>query len=168
MTLPDAGFLEGLQARAQRHGALLIFDEIITWLRLGLGGAQARVGVAPDLTTVGKILGGGFPLAAFGGRGTRARKIYEITASGEMLFALKASTRLVASSSQGVVMTRDRSLGACRGPRRRARSGRAPERRPKACQTWASASTMSITSRVPTRHPKRWAAASAFSPPRLS
>jgi glutamate-1-semialdehyde 2,1-aminomutase len=62
------GFLEGLQARAHRHGALLIFDEIITWLRLGLGGAQARLGVIPDLTTVGKVLGGGFPLAAFGGR----------------------------------------------------------------------------------------------------
>ena len=62
------GFLEGLQARARRHGALLIFDEIITWLRLGLGGAQTRVGMTPDLTTVGKVLGGGFPLAAFGGR----------------------------------------------------------------------------------------------------
>jgi glutamate-1-semialdehyde 2,1-aminomutase len=62
------GFLEGLQARAQRRGALLIFDEIITWLRLGLGGAQTRLGVTPDLTTIGKILGGGFPLAAFGGR----------------------------------------------------------------------------------------------------
>jgi glutamate-1-semialdehyde 2,1-aminomutase len=62
------GFLEGLRARADRLGAVLIFDEIITWLRLGLGGAQARVGVVPDLTTIGKILGGGFPLAAFGGR----------------------------------------------------------------------------------------------------
>jgi len=62
------GFLEGLRARADRSGALLIFDEIITWLRLGLDGAQGRVGVRPDLTTVGKILGGGFPLAAFGGR----------------------------------------------------------------------------------------------------
>ncbi len=62
------GFLEGLRERADRLGAVLIFDEIITWLRLGLGGAQARVGVTPDLTTVGKILGGGFPLAAFGGR----------------------------------------------------------------------------------------------------
>lgn len=62
------GFLEGLRARADRLGAVLIFDEIITWLRLGLGGAQARVNVVPDLTTVGKILGGGFPLAAFGGR----------------------------------------------------------------------------------------------------
>jgi glutamate-1-semialdehyde 2,1-aminomutase len=63
------GFLEGLRERADRHGALLIFDEVITWLRLGLGGAQARVGVRPDLTTIGKILGGCFPLAAFGGRG---------------------------------------------------------------------------------------------------
>ncbi|BDE07338.1 glutamate-1-semialdehyde 2,1-aminomutase [Vulcanimicrobium alpinum] len=62
------GFLEGLRARADRCGAVLIFDEIITWLRLGLGGAQARVGVTPDLTTVGKVLGGGFPVAAFGGR----------------------------------------------------------------------------------------------------
>jgi glutamate-1-semialdehyde 2,1-aminomutase len=62
------GFLEGLRARADATGALLIFDEVITWLRLGLGGAQARVGVVPDLTTIGKIMGGGFPIAAFGGR----------------------------------------------------------------------------------------------------
>jgi glutamate-1-semialdehyde 2,1-aminomutase len=68
LVLPDPGFLEGLQARARACGALLIFDEVITWLRLGLGGAQARAGIVPDLTTVGKILGGGFPLAAFGGR----------------------------------------------------------------------------------------------------
>ncbi len=67
--VPSApGFLEGLRERADRLGAVLIFDEVITWLRLGLGGAQARAGVRPDLTTVGKILGGGFPLAAFGGR----------------------------------------------------------------------------------------------------
>ena len=67
--VPSApGFLEGLRERADRLGAVLIFDEVITWPRLGLGGAQARAGVRPDLTTVGKILGGGFPLAAFGGR----------------------------------------------------------------------------------------------------
>ena len=65
---PVAGFLEGLRARAGRCGAVLIFDEVITWLRLGLGGAQARLGVTPDLTTIGKIMGGGFPVAAFGGR----------------------------------------------------------------------------------------------------
>ena len=65
---PLAGFLEGLRERADRFEALLIFDEVITWLRLGLGGAQQRLGVRPDLTAVGKILGGGFPIAAFGGR----------------------------------------------------------------------------------------------------
>jgi glutamate-1-semialdehyde 2,1-aminomutase len=65
---PDPGFLAGLRERADARGALLLFDEVITWLRLGLGGAQARVGIVPDLTTVGKILGGGFPIAAFGGR----------------------------------------------------------------------------------------------------
>ena len=62
------GFVEGLRERADRLGALLIFDEVITWLRLGLGGAQARLGVTPDLTTIGKVMGGGFPIAAFGGR----------------------------------------------------------------------------------------------------
>ena len=65
---PEPGFLDGLRERAHARGALLIFDEVITWLRLGLGGAQARAGNTPDLTTVGKIIGGGFPLAAFGGR----------------------------------------------------------------------------------------------------
>jgi glutamate-1-semialdehyde 2,1-aminomutase len=64
----EPGFLEGLRERADRCGALLVFDEVITWLRLGLGGAQAHVGVTPDLTAVGKVLGGGFPIAAFGGR----------------------------------------------------------------------------------------------------
>jgi glutamate-1-semialdehyde 2,1-aminomutase len=65
---PDAGFLEGIVARARRCGALVIFDEVITWLRLGLGGGQGRAGVRPDLTALGKAMGGGFPLAAFGGR----------------------------------------------------------------------------------------------------
>ncbi len=65
---PVPGFLEGLRERATRFGALLIFDEVITWLRFGLDGAQGRVGVAPDLTTLGKIMGGGAPIAAFGGR----------------------------------------------------------------------------------------------------
>ena len=65
---PVQGFLEGLRERTQRYGALLIFDEIITWLRFGLRGAQARAGIEPDMTAIGKIVGGGFPLAAFGGR----------------------------------------------------------------------------------------------------
>ncbi len=65
---PQPGFLEGLRERATRVGALLIFDEVITWLRFGLGGAQERLGVVPDLTAIGKIMGGGAPIAAFGGR----------------------------------------------------------------------------------------------------
>jgi glutamate-1-semialdehyde 2,1-aminomutase len=65
---PAPGFLEGLRERTARCGALLIFDEVITWLRFGLAGAQGRLGVVPDLTTLGKILGGGAPIAAFGGR----------------------------------------------------------------------------------------------------
>jgi glutamate-1-semialdehyde 2,1-aminomutase len=65
---PVAGFLEGLRERTARYGALLIFDEVITWQRFGLGGAQARVGISPDMTTIGKIMGGGAPIAAFGGR----------------------------------------------------------------------------------------------------
>jgi glutamate-1-semialdehyde 2,1-aminomutase len=68
LVLPDPGFLEGIFARARRCGALVIFDEVITWLRLGLGGAQERFGMRPDLTALGKAMGGGFPLAAFGGR----------------------------------------------------------------------------------------------------
>ncbi|MGH8164458.1 MAG: aspartate aminotransferase family protein, partial [Rhodanobacteraceae bacterium] len=67
---PVPGFLAGLRERADRFGALLIFDEVITWLRFGLSGAQGRIETKPDLTTVGKIMGGGFPIAAFGGRET--------------------------------------------------------------------------------------------------
>jgi glutamate-1-semialdehyde 2,1-aminomutase len=64
---PVAGFLEGLRERTTRCGALLIFDEVITWLRFGLRGAQAQVQVTPDMTVVGKVVGGGAPVAAFGG-----------------------------------------------------------------------------------------------------
>lgn len=68
LVLPAEGFLDGLFARARAAGALVIFDEVITWLRIGLGGAQRALGLTPDLTTLGKVMGGGFPLAAFGGR----------------------------------------------------------------------------------------------------
>ncbi len=65
---PQAGFLEGLRERATRCGALLVFDEVITWLRFGLRGAQGRLEIVPDMTAIGKIMGGGAPIAAFGGR----------------------------------------------------------------------------------------------------
>ena len=65
---PEPGFLQGLRELCAEHGALLLFDEVITGFRLGYGGAQERFGVAPDLTVLGKVMGGGFPCAAFGGR----------------------------------------------------------------------------------------------------
>jgi glutamate-1-semialdehyde 2,1-aminomutase len=65
---PAKGFLEGLRVECDRVGALLIFDEVITGFRLAYGGAQTRAGVRPDLTTVGKVIGGGLPVGAFGGR----------------------------------------------------------------------------------------------------
>jgi glutamate-1-semialdehyde 2,1-aminomutase len=65
---PAAGFLEGLRGLCDESGALLVFDEVITGFRVARGGAQERYGVLPDLTVLGKIVGGGLPLAAFGGR----------------------------------------------------------------------------------------------------
>lgn len=65
---PEPGFLEGLRRRCTEHGAVLIFDEVMTGFRVSRGGAAERYGVAPDLVTMAKVLGGGMPLAAFGGR----------------------------------------------------------------------------------------------------
>ncbi|MDH7452930.1 glutamate-1-semialdehyde 2,1-aminomutase [Luteimonas composti] len=65
---PREGYLQHLRELCTRHGALLIFDEVMTGFRVALGGAQARYGVAPDLSTFGKIIGGGMPVGAYGGR----------------------------------------------------------------------------------------------------
>jgi glutamate-1-semialdehyde 2,1-aminomutase len=65
---PAPGFLEGLQALARQNGALVVFDEVITGFRVGLGGAQNLYGIRPDLTCLGKIIGGGLPVGAYGGR----------------------------------------------------------------------------------------------------
>ncbi|WP_049621605.1 glutamate-1-semialdehyde 2,1-aminomutase [Frateuria defendens] len=65
---PKEGYLQGLRELCTRHGALLIFDEVMTGFRVALGGAQAHYGVTPDLTTFGKIIGGGMPVGAYGGR----------------------------------------------------------------------------------------------------
>lgn len=66
--LPDEGYLEDVREITRAHDVLLIFDEVITGYRLGIGGAQARFGVTPDLTTLGKVVGGGLPIGVFGGR----------------------------------------------------------------------------------------------------
>lgn len=68
MVPPEAGFLETLREECSKAGAILIFDEVMTGFRVAKGGAQALFGIQPDLTTLGKIIGGGMPAAAFGGR----------------------------------------------------------------------------------------------------
>ena len=73
---PEEGFLDGLRALADEHGALLVFDEVITGFRIAYGGAQERYGVRADLTCLGKIIGGGLPVGAYGGR----REIMELMA----------------------------------------------------------------------------------------
>ena len=68
LVLPAPGFLETLREECARHGAVLIFDEVMTGFRVATGGAQQRFGIRPDLTTLGKVIGGGMPVGAFGGR----------------------------------------------------------------------------------------------------
>src|SRR5207237_6644227 len=65
---PDPAFLPGLRSLATQYGALLIFDEVMTGFRVAFGGARERFGVTPDLTTLGKVIGGGLPVAVYGGR----------------------------------------------------------------------------------------------------
>ncbi|MDQ2688962.1 MAG: glutamate-1-semialdehyde 2,1-aminomutase, partial [Chloroflexota bacterium] len=72
---PAPGYLAGLRAATRRHGALLILDEVITGFRVGSGGAQARYDVQPDLTILGKIIGGGLPVGAYGGRAELMRQV---------------------------------------------------------------------------------------------
>ena len=66
--VPSAEFLDALASQTRRHGALLIFDEVMTGFRVAYGGAQSLFGIEPDLTTLGKIVGGGLPVGAYGGR----------------------------------------------------------------------------------------------------
>jgi len=72
---PTPGFHPALRSLCDRHGALLIFDEVMTGFRVAAGGAQERLGVRPDLTTLGKIIGGGFPVGAYGGRADLMRRV---------------------------------------------------------------------------------------------
>ncbi|MCK0196740.1 glutamate-1-semialdehyde 2,1-aminomutase [Ancylobacter sp. 6x-1] len=81
--LPQPGYLEAMRALTEKHGVLLIFDEVITGFRLGLGGAQARFGIRPDLSVFAKGLGGGFPVAAVGGR----RAVMDLVARGKVSMA---------------------------------------------------------------------------------
>ena len=103
--LPRPGYLDGLRDLCSRYGALLIFDEVITGFRIALGGAQAAYGVTPDLTVLAKGLGGGFPVAAVGGR----RDVMDLAADGTVSIAgtYSGNTIAVASALESLRYLRD-------------------------------------------------------------
>ncbi len=100
---PGPGFLEGLRALCDASGALLVFDEVITGFRLARGGAQELYGVTPDLTILGKIAGGGLPLAAFGGR---AEAMDELAPAGPIYQAGTLSGNPLATAAALVALQR--------------------------------------------------------------
>lgn len=108
VVLPHPGFLEELRRLTREYGALLIFDEVITGFRLALGGMQERTGVLPDLTCLGKIIGGGMPVGAYGGR----RAIMELVApAGPMYQAGTLSGNPLAMAAGLATLTRLRQPG---------------------------------------------------------
>jgi glutamate-1-semialdehyde 2,1-aminomutase len=100
---PEPGFLEALRRLCDASGALLVFDEVITGFRVARGGAQERFGVAPDLTILGKIVGGGLPLAAFGGR---AEIMDRLAPSGDVYQAGTLSGNPLATAAGLAVLRR--------------------------------------------------------------
>jgi glutamate-1-semialdehyde 2,1-aminomutase len=100
---PAPGFLEGLRRLCDQSGALLVFDEVITGFRVARGGAQERFGVLPDLTVLGKIVGGGLPLAAFGGR---AELMERLAPAGEVYQAGTLSGNPLATAAGLSVLRR--------------------------------------------------------------
>jgi glutamate-1-semialdehyde 2,1-aminomutase len=103
---PAAGFLEALRALCDASGALLVFDEVITGFRVARGGAQERYGVTPDLTVLGKIVGGGLPAAAFGGR---AEVMERLAPAGEVYQAGTLSGNPLATAAGLSVLGRLRN-----------------------------------------------------------
>jgi len=106
---PESGFLEGLRALCDASGALLVFDEVITGFRIARGGGQERFGVTPDLTILGKIAGGGLPLAAFGGR---ADVMEQLAPSGHVYQAGTLSGNPLATAAALSVLRRLRDPAA--------------------------------------------------------
>jgi glutamate-1-semialdehyde 2,1-aminomutase len=100
---PQDGFLAGLRSLADRHGALLVFDEVMTGFRVAYGGAQARYGVTPDLTCLGKVIGGGLPAAAYGGR----RAIMELIAPAGPVYQAGTLSGNPLAMAAGIVTLRE-------------------------------------------------------------
>jgi glutamate-1-semialdehyde 2,1-aminomutase len=99
---PAEGFLQSLREITQQAGALLVFDEVITGFRLGRGGAQARYGVTPDLTCLGKVIGGGLPVGAYGGR----REIMELLAPSGAVYQAGTLSGNPMAMAAGIVTLR--------------------------------------------------------------
>lgn len=131
---PAPGFLETLRKVCDQHGSLLIFDEVMTGFRVALGGAQSFYGVRPDLTTLGKVIGGGLPVGAFGGRAdvmdilAPNGPVYQAgTLSGNPLAVAAGLTMLDAVSQPGFYAELTRRTGALlEGLRERAAQARIP------------------------------------------
>lgn len=98
--LPESGYLEAMRELTAKHGVLLIFDEVITGFRLGLGGAQGHYGLRPDLSTFAKGLGGGFPVAAMGGR----REVMALVADGTVSMAGTYSANSIAVAAANAAL----------------------------------------------------------------
>jgi glutamate-1-semialdehyde 2,1-aminomutase len=112
---PEPDFLPALRRLCDRHGALLVFDEVMTGFRVARGGAQERLGIRPDLTTLGKIVGGGLPVGAYGGRADLMRRIapagpvYQAgTLSGNPLAMAAGIATLCATDAPGFYETLER------------------------------------------------------------
>jgi len=119
LVAPREGFLDGLRALCDEHGALLVFDEVITGFRVGPGGAQQRFGVQPDLTALGKVIGGGLPVGAYGGsralmeRMAPAGDVYQAgTLSGNPLAMAAGLATLAVLAREEVAYDRLEALGA--------------------------------------------------------
>ena len=132
--LPVPGFLETLRAVCDQHGSVLIFDEVMTGFRVALGGAQALYGIKPDLTTLGKIVGGGMPVGAFGGRRDIMERIAPLgpvyqagTLSGNPLAMAAGVATLAGVSAPGfhASLARENHAADGRPERGGARRGRA-------------------------------------------
>ena len=124
LVLPQPGFLEGLrELDVLRHGALLVFDEVMTGFRVHPGGAQALYGVTPDLTTLGKVIGGGLPVGAYGGR----REIMELVAPAGPVYQAGTLSGNPLAMTAGIetlrAHRRARRVGRARASRRAARGG---------------------------------------------
>lgn len=99
---PEPGYLSAVREITHRHGALLLLDEVITGLRVAAGGAQQRYGVAPDITVLSKVLGGGFPIAAFGA----SAEIMDVIVSGKMFHGGVYSGNALVLSAADAVLTK--------------------------------------------------------------